>query len=148
MDTKYCNKCKSHKSVEQFGKNKAKKDGLQTRCKTCDTLYKKSLYSQNKDFYKSKTRKAKRDKAAWMREFKKTLHCEQCGDKRWYVLDFHHIDGKEDGVSDMVSRNCSIEKILKEIDKCKVLCSNCHREVHHLMNENNGREQVWCIAAV
>jgi hypothetical protein len=50
-----------------------------------------------------------------------------------YVMDFHHLDpSKKDFIiSFLVSRKYSIKRIKQEIDKCIVLCSNCHRIRHH-----------------
>jgi hypothetical protein len=71
-----------------------------------------------------------------MREFiqqqKGGLHCERCGSSDFRVLDFHHIDKevKEIGVAQAVARGWSEKHILAEIEKCRVLCSNCHRILH------------------
>jgi len=56
--------------------------------------------------------------------------CFYCGyDKCVAALDFHHIDtNKEFKISNV--RCYSKKKLKAEIDKCIVLCSNCHREVH------------------
>ena len=46
-------------------------------------------------------------------------------------MDFHHLDAKtkEFGISlDGITR--SWDRVLKELDKCVLVCSNCHREVH------------------
>lgn len=45
------------------------------------------------------------------------------------VMEFHHRDGEEkDGnVGDMYQRAVSIERLQQEIDKCDLLCANCHR---------------------
>lgn len=43
-------------------------------------------------------------------------------------LDLHHLSNKEESVS--VLRHSSVNKIIKEINKCVVLCSNCHRRLH------------------
>lgn len=57
--------------------------------------------------------------------------CSKCGyDKCYDALDFHHTDPAiKDG---LVSRllNTSWERILPEINKCELLCANCHREIH------------------
>lgn len=70
----------------------------------------------------------------WFADYKKTLQCEHCGNNDHRVFDFHHRDKskKEGTVSEMATcgRN-SIETIKKEIDKCNVLCSNCHRILHY-----------------
>ena len=58
--------------------------------------------------------------------------CVICGyDKCTEALDFHHLDPKlkEFGIS-TEGKTRSWEKIKKELDKCVLLCSNCHREVH------------------
>lgn len=66
----------------------------------------------------------------YIRNYKKTHCCEKCGDSRSYVLDFHHIDNnKELSLSDISIWD--IEVIKREIKKCAVLCSNCHREFHY-----------------
>ena len=54
-----------------------------------------------------------------------------CGEDRWYVLDFHHIGDKDFNISQKVQEGCSLDTIKKEIEKCIVLCANCHREVHY-----------------
>lgn len=38
MEFKYCPSCDTEKPTDEFGKNRARKDGLQTYCKTCMTL--------------------------------------------------------------------------------------------------------------
>ena len=58
--------------------------------------------------------------------------CISCGYNRCVsALDFHHIDAstKEFGVSlDGLTR--SWERTRKELDKCVLVCANCHREIH------------------
>ena len=55
--------------------------------------------------------------------------------------DFHHIDktNKEFTISNMFTSN-GIEEICKEISKCEMLCSNCHR-LHHY-NENKNEKEL------
>jgi hypothetical protein len=56
--------------------------------------------------------------------------CEICGyDKCLSALEFHHLDPmtKEFNISDRVT---TFEDIQAELDKCHLLCANCHREVH------------------
>jgi len=55
-----------------------------------------------------------------------------CGyDRCSGALDFHHIDPKEKEFGLSVKRlTRSWEKMKKELDKCVLICANCHREVH------------------
>lgn len=70
---------------------------------------------------------------AWLMEYRKTLTCEICGESHPACLDFHHRDASEKikEVSWMIVRGWSMEKIQAEIEKCQVLCSNCHRKLHY-----------------
>jgi len=56
--------------------------------------------------------------------------CEICGYCRSSrALDFHHVNPREKDFT-LSSRMTSWVKIKKELDKCILLCANCHREVH------------------
>ena len=60
--------------------------------------------------------------------------CEKCGyNKNLSALEFHHKEpGKKESQLDMRRlSNSSMKWILKEFDKCKILCANCHREEHN-----------------
>ena len=58
--------------------------------------------------------------------------CQNCGySKCLAAFDFHHKElNKEEDISIMLNNN-SKEKILKEAEKCILLCANCHRELHN-----------------
>lgn len=58
--------------------------------------------------------------------------CMLCGYNRYQgALDFHHKNAKdkEFGIS-VRGLTRSWEKIKAEIDKCVLVCANCHREIH------------------
>jgi hypothetical protein len=58
--------------------------------------------------------------------------CILCGYKKCQrALSFHHVNPKEKEF-DLSSRGLtrSWERIKKEIDKCVLLCANCHMEIH------------------
>ena len=55
--------------------------------------------------------------------------CVICGEQDSVALEFDHIDlsTKHKNISEMVKNNYSLNAILLEIEKCRVLCANCHR---------------------
>lgn len=60
--------------------------------------------------------------------------CETCKNDDILVLEFHHIDDrKDDNVGCMLSLQWS--RIKDEAGKCKLLCRNCHSELHHSINK-------------
>ena len=57
--------------------------------------------------------------------------CSICGyNKCISALEFHHRDPKEKdfGISGVTK---SFESLKIELDKCILVCANCHREIHH-----------------
>lgn len=59
--------------------------------------------------------------------------CEKCGyNKCLGALHFHHKNPSEKlfGISDKERANRSVEEVFRELDKCALLCANCHAEVH------------------
>lgn len=61
-------------------------------------------------------------------EIKEETGCVDCNKKfPYFVLDFDHVRGKKiENISAMV-KWYNYEDILKEIKKCDIVCSNCHR---------------------
>jgi len=56
--------------------------------------------------------------------------CKLCGyNKCFTALSFHHIDPETKDFQISGTNRCW-EKIKKELDKCVMLCTNCHLEVH------------------
>ena len=79
-------------------------------------------------------KKKYQEKRQTVEEYKANFSCKKCGDTRGYVLDFHHLDPtqKDDTVARLLAGTYSLDKVYKEIDKCVILCANCHREFHYL----------------
>ena len=58
--------------------------------------------------------------------------CIICGESARECLDWHHINphNKVDRISRMNKQDKEISLVLEEINKCIVVCSNCHRKIH------------------
>lgn len=96
-------------------------------------LYQQKYYQNNKQFYKDKAKERKIKIRKEFNDFKSNLKCEKCGESHVATLDFHHINSneKEIGISKAIALGWGVERIKKELDKCIVLCSNCHRKLHY-----------------
>lgn len=60
----------------------------------------------------------------------KDVPCADCGMKYpSIVMEFDHRDRttKVESISRMLSRAFAWEKVLEEVAKCDIVCSNCHR---------------------
>ncbi len=71
---------------------------------------------------------------AWVYAYKRDVAmCIRCGEADPACLDFHHLDqaSKEMAIGQMVTYGYSREKIRAEMEKCSILCSNCHRKEHY-----------------
>ncbi len=60
--------------------------------------------------------------------------CEKCGyDRNYAALEFHHVDSDKKffqlDLRSLSNRKWSV--IVKEAEKCILLCSNCHAELHN-----------------
>lgn len=57
--------------------------------------------------------------------------CKICGySKCFAALEFHHIDPTQKNFEPSKAYKKKWETLKKELDKCALLCANCHREVH------------------
>lgn len=77
-----------------------------------------------------------RIKQAWANSYKAEHGCSICGERHPACLDFHHEDplgksqhGKPSTISTGV-RKWSMGRLMAEVEKCAVVCANCHRKIH------------------
>ena len=127
---KTCVECKIEKETILFNKNKSRKDGLQSRCKTCDQNKARERYRSIPSERKNARLRGKKNKEVnrqFVYEFLKKNSCSHCGETDPVVLEFDHIEPskKYREISKLVSY--SRKTLEKEIEKCQVLCANCHR---------------------
>ena len=69
----------------------------------------------------------------FIRNYKRDKKCEICGYNKYpEILDFHHKnkETKNQGVNSLMKSLKNLDIIKQEIDKCILLCPNCHREIH------------------
>lgn len=150
---KTCYKCKKCKPILDFSWKNKLKNLYSEICKECQRIYTKKHYINNKDIYK---KRAIINNKKYIKRAKKFIFqyllsnpCINCGETNIITLDFDHIDeNKELEISRMVFMGMSIKSITKEIKKCEIRCSNCHRKRHakeinswkYIMQQNNKLE--------
>jgi hypothetical protein len=132
MNTKTCYKCKQELPISQFRCNKSRKDGLQVYCKDCDKLKQSEWYQKNKVSCINKSKICRKRKRDWWHDFKSQLKCNRCDENHPACLHFHHINPseKEADLSQVVLV-WSKKRIITEVNKCEVLCANCHAKEHY-----------------
>lgn len=101
---------------------------------------KKMLTTQQRYSKRIRRKRAKNDIVEYVMNYKASHPCVICGESRVACLDFHHVNrnSKEENISYMKHRGWGKAKIIQEISKCIVICSNCHRVIH--ANDDNYSE--------
>ena len=86
-------------------------------------------YLANKEKVKARTIARKQEIRAYVDKLKSETPCTDCGNKYPpYVMDFDHLPqfDKVDHIA-VLANGGSWKKLLDEIKKCELVCSNCHR---------------------
>ena len=126
---KTCTTCGGSFDPTYFVKDKSRAGGYSNRCKGCDRARRLCPEAKAKRNTRiSDRRKVLKDKSIAYLGGK----CKICGGVfHSSAFDFHHK--KPDNKSfDISSRNnITWERRVAELDKCVLLCSNCHREFHY-----------------
>jgi Zn finger protein HypA/HybF involved in hydrogenase expression len=119
MTTRQCRECKSTFPIEQFP-NAGVVKGIQYYRHLCTSCYSSQ-----------KTNKTK-ERMQKFREYKKTLKCNRCGYDDYRALQFHHTDDNKEGTPSVIARYKSWDNVMEELNKCEVLCANCHQIEHYI----------------
>lgn len=114
-ETRYCPVCEKYKKFEEFyTRRKNNCSGWCRKCVNQHTI--------------ERCRKLKTELIQY-----KGGKCQKCSyDKYQGALDFHHRNSEQKDFSISKKYRCSKlnDKIKNELDKCDLLCANCHREEH------------------
>jgi Fe-S-cluster-containing hydrogenase component 2 len=118
MEIKTCTSCNEDKLLTEFYQQKDRKNGY-SKCKQCHNKYCIQRWINRKIEainYKGNS-------------------CVDCGTTYpkvpYVIFDFHHLNPTQKDVDWDKLRLRSWSKITYELDKCALLCSNCHRIRHH-----------------
>lgn len=140
MIKRKCTKCKNEINEENIrykrvkNKNGNRYQRVDSICKPCYNEYFRKYMKDNKQHQKLvKNNKIKcRD---FVNQYKQNSNgCENCGyNKNSAALVFHHKNPKDKSfeINIGVNKSYSKQRLLTEIDKCQLLCTNCHMEIEY-----------------
>lgn len=125
-----CPACSTEKTPDEFNR---KGGALQSKCRSCQRAYHRLYYRRNKSRFITKNRRNKNRQRKRLRAILwdvKQRPCQDCGGSfHPWVMELDHRDGstKTAAVADLASKGCTDARLLEEIEKCDVVCANCHR---------------------
>ena len=81
----------------------------------------------------------------YIQEYKQLKGCKDCKENYpYWILEFDHLGDKKFNISSARTSVTSIEEVIKEIEKCEVVCANCHknRTYSRLLKTNNSTYSI------
>lgn len=133
MKKKMCQKCGEIKFVElDFYRHRNNKDGYRNDCKPCASKDSSERYLKDRKLVKAKRETKRLEKRetlkSFVKEYLSASCCTDCLNTDWRVLEFDHVRGeKKYNIGDLMKGTFSLDTFLAEVDKCDVVCANCHR---------------------
>jgi len=128
-------KLKQHRAqYQEANKSKIKQHTAEYRLQNIEKERQddRDYYRKNKGNENSPRNKRMARNRKFVRDYKQTLCCVDCGMTNWLCFDFHHEgDDKINTIASMSNRGYSIARIQNELKKCICLCANCHRIRHN-----------------
>ena len=143
---KVCSKCKTQKDYAEYHKYSRNKDGIQNVCKICNIEYRKHYYKthpgeKEKTYIQNEVKR--KNMQSFFNKVKSENKCCFCSEDNPICLDFHHLFDKLDGVSELINKH-SFKKAKLEIQKCVVVCANCHRKIHAGLLDCSNKTPILC----
>lgn len=129
--TKMCTACTKTKPLDDFHRMSRSSDGHKFKCKACMKIESKEKYASRSEARKLLDQQQALARVARRRaliEPRLVEGCVDCGEDDPIVLEFDHVRGvKEENISRLL-RSGSEERLRAELEKCDVVCANCHRK--------------------
>jgi hypothetical protein len=126
-----CTRCLISKPASDFNFRWRSKGVRHSYCRECGKKLTQSHYRRRKRLYLDRNLNAYAERRQMVIDAK-AKPCADCGVQYpYYVMDFDHLDGTQKVFSLNSVHRVTKRAILREIEKCEVVCSNCHRERTH-----------------
>ena len=132
--SKVCNTCEEEKPLSEFYKSEGTKDNLRYDCKKCGhKIYNLWVKNNPKKRAESRKKQVSTQLILWLKTTFEGTPCMDCSRVfPWCVMDFDHRPGeiKSFRISKLNTYKATpyrIAMVIKEIDKCDLVCGNCHR---------------------
>jgi hypothetical protein len=90
-------------------------------------LAKRAWYLKNKDKVRQQTKAQRTRNQEFVRSFLSEHPCVDCGESDIVVLEFDHQRDKTQEVCELARNGVSLQTLKNEIEKCDVVCANCHK---------------------
>jgi hypothetical protein len=125
-----CGRCGELRPDEEFAWRRREKGQRHNYCRACHAEYHREHYQANRERYIAQAASHKHalrlERTARLIEYFKTHPCADCGADDPVVLEFDHLRDKSFAIASGLV-DYSWARILEEIEKCEVVCANCHR---------------------
>ena len=129
-EVRECGRCGDLKPVEEFAWRRRRRLQRDNYCRPCRSAYGKEHYEANKQRYIEQAallkKKVRMERTVKLLAYFKAHPCIDCGETDPVVLEFDHLRDKAFNVSWAID-NVAWLKVVAEIEKCEVVCANCHR---------------------
>lgn len=86
-------------------------------------------YSENKEYHRARNANRKRVVQEFVKQYKESHPCADCNNLYpACVMDFDHLPQfeKTEGIA-IMAKHTTLPRVMEEIAKCELVCSNCHR---------------------
>jgi hypothetical protein len=129
-DSRRCGRCGGSKPLDEFAWRRKAKGQRDNLCRPCRSEYHREHYEANRARYVAQARERKRalarERTEYLIEYFASHPCMDCGELDPVVLEFDHLRDKLFDIGQALPYR-SWQSILDEIEKCVVVCANCHR---------------------
>ena len=118
------------KPFEAFAWKRKERGQRHNMCRPCHAEYHREHYLANKQRYIAQAAVSKRklalERTRFLIAYFEEHPCVDCGESDPVVLEFDHLRDKEFTIGTALTKR-TWRAILEEIEKCEVVCANCHR---------------------
>jgi hypothetical protein len=121
---KTCSHCGQEKLLTEFNK---KRNRYQPFCRSCQKQYAKQHYQSDPAYYAAKRDRQRLQAQEFVVARLTSSSCIDCGESDIVTLEFDHLRDKVKDISSMVHSGSALSTIEQEIEKCEIVCANCHR---------------------